>query len=218
MVENTGTWVTAQIQTAQSLIERAQALRDTHPREYENIKDARRLQSEIVDFLFLLGSDYRAMSEKVKEMQFVNHLLVDVLPSFIPGQASTDLVLDYVDAHELSRAEQYLSSAIDLLRAAGIEKSSTPDQNQKPKTGPTPRNHEAVAEIVRKYRSKWKSNLPQICKELDARKLPVPVRRNREDALDSPQPWASWSEFLKLSEGSFVKSIEHSLSKTKSQS
>jgi hypothetical protein len=208
----------SQIRAAEELLEQFQALQRGDPVDFENIRAAKWLKNELIDFLLLLGTDYQEFRRSIEMMSFLRYENRMGLPlDFLAAAGELkDLCCGRIDANEVYRAERILIHVIELLGADTTKEPPSADNVSETKTGPKRRDHEQVATIVQQYNNDWKLHLSEICGELDALNMPVPTRwKQWMKDNDSPMGPDSWQKALAIDRPNVVKSIDNSLKETK---
>jgi hypothetical protein len=185
----------------QTLISRCEALWN----DAENIFEARLLQNDIKDTLFMAGPDFADVRREIAAMNFVRHESRNGLQPESFDQATRDALFGAVDPIEISRAWRFLLYSAQQIgpegppSAGGLQQPAIVERR-----GPKPRDHKAIAAVVRRCGPRWKSQLDAICEELDHIRTPIP-------ALWKKQGHQSWDEALLFDRGNVIKSLENSL-------
>ena len=201
---------TSNASTLQTLIGRCDALLTGLGNEVENLFEARRLWTDITDFLLLAGPAFYEIRSEIVRRPFI----YGVPWEYAGGGPMADVLWGAVDFDQVGRARRFLSHIVQQLPPT-IEPVLEPaksESNGNAKTGPKRRDHEQIVAIVKVHGKDWRSELDDICEELDRQKIPLPALWKTWQ----PRPH-DWLDAAVTSKGLVVKSLENSLKGARQQ-
>ena len=189
-------------------------------------------KQEITDFLLTLGKEYKDIRDEVLNTNF---LATDFMPELDEEGIPLDnewQEIEVVNKKQVRRGLWLLFQAARRLKktignspqpivqritsSAGNVQASQRDPNRRSvlskragHSGPKPRNHGRIVQIVNQYGEAWRDHLADICDNLDDARIPLSQRAKEKLKADRQlQTWAAASVQL---EEQVIKTIEYSI-------